>query len=59
MMKVMAGSVSWDAKEPDIDPQELEILEGIIDKAQCQKPLATPKLGNKQGSAHLNGSAVI
>ena len=38
-----------------IDTEELEILQGIINPAASDKPLTTPKLGNKWGSGHLNG----
>ena len=46
-----------DGEEPDVDPQELEILQGIIDKALSQNSPFVSKSGDKQGSAHLDGSA--
>ena len=41
-----------------IDPKELEILQGIVNKGQGQKPPSIPKSGDKQGSSHLDGSAL-
>ena len=39
-----------------IDLQELEILLGIVNPGPGSQPLAMPKSGNKQGSAHLDCS---
>ena len=38
-----------------IDTEELEILQGIINPAASDKPLTTPKSGDKWGSGHLDG----
>ena len=46
-----------DGEEPDVDPQELEILQGIVDKALSQNSPFVSKSGDKQGPAHLDGSA--
>ena len=39
-----------------INLQEIEILQGIINPGPSQEPLSTPNLGDKPGSAHLDGS---
>ena len=46
-----------DGDRPGINPKELEILQGIVGKGQGQKPPSMPKLGDKQSSSHMEGSA--
>ena len=43
--------------ELDIDPEEVQILKQIIKPAAGSEPSTMPKLDNKRGSTHLDGSS--
>ena len=44
--------------EPTIDPDEVELLKGIIKKIPTSdQPSTAPKSGDKRGSTHLDGSS--
>ena len=43
--------------ELDIDPEEVQMLKQIIKPTASSEPSTAPKLGDKQGSTHLDGSS--
>ena len=43
--------------ELDIDPEEVQMLKQIIKPAASSQLSTVPKLGNKQGSTHLDGGS--
>ena len=43
--------------ELEIDPEEVQMLKQIIKPAAVGQPSTTPKLGNKQGSTHLDSGS--
>ena len=43
--------------EPTIDPNEIELLKGIIKTPTSDQPSTVPKSGDKRGSTHLDSSS--
>ena len=43
--------------KPTIDPNEIELLKGIIKTPTGDQPSTVPKSGDKQGSTHLDSSS--